>query len=289
MKIAVTGSNGLIGKSLVEELKKRRIDVIECNKNNCNILNFPKLKSQLKGVNIVIHCAAQLDENAKNLFEVNVKGTENVLEASAINQVEQFIFLSSVGVYGAIKEIKTEKTKPQPVTNYEKSKFLAEQKVLSYQEMFHTTILRPAIIIGKNEYWKKIIKLIKKGFPLIGNGKNKWQTVCDEDVVSAIIFCVNNENCLGETFIVAERNPISLKELVNFIRIESGLNGTVFCIPEFVGFFFAKINEFVNIVPMLNTAYVNRLLKERIYSTKKLEAIGWKAKFYAKDSIRKII
>ncbi|VVC00124.1 L-arabinose 1-dehydrogenase (NAD(P)(+)) [uncultured archaeon] len=288
MRIAVTGSEGMIGSALAKKLRQQGNEVIECTRKSCNILEQEKIKSAFMGCGVVIHLAAQLDEQAPELWEVNVKGTENVLEACAENQIEQLIFLSSVGVYGAQKGLKTEETATQPETIYEKSKLEAEKKVLSFQEVFHVTILRPAIVLGNNTYWRQIIKAIGKGYPLIGNGKNHWQTVSVEDVVSAIAFCIGKEECYGETFIAAEKAAITLEELVALVRKEAGISKPVQKIPFFLGYLAAHFNALIKFVPMLTPPYVKRMQADRWYSTAKLEALGWKAKDSSREILPKI-
>ena len=291
MKVAVTGSNGLIGKILVQKLRGKKFEVAECSRQNCDVLNPKQVEGALKGAKIVVHCAAQLEEEAHDIFDINVKGTENVLEAAAKNNAEQFIFLSSVGVYGPVPGLKDEKTESRAETNYEKSKLEAEKKVLSFQEVFHTTIMRPAIVVGRNRYWKKIIATIRKGFPLPGSGKNKWQMVCAEDVAEAIIFCIAKEECFGETFIVAENEEslMTLEELVNFARKELGLKGGTGKIPLWIAKIMAFLNSFIKIIPLLTPSYLARMQRERAYSTKKLEALGWKAKRSGKECLKELV
>ncbi len=289
MKVAVTGSEGLIGSLLVEKLKDGKHSVVECTRENCNILDPSQLKKMFRGAEAVVHCAAVLDEDAKNLFEVNVAGTENVLEAAAANGAREFIFLSTAGVYGSLGWVKDEKTEPRPETAYEMSKLEAEKKVLSYQEVFHITILRPALVLGKNRYWKQIISTIKKGFPLIGSGENKWQLACAQDVAGAIVFCLGKQECYGETFIVAEKQGLKLAEIAGIIRKELGMKGEIGKIPVFLGMLIAHLNALLNFNPLLKPAYVKRLLAERGYSTKKLESLGWKAKHSTREELPKIV
>lgn len=285
MKIVVTGSTGLVGKELVKKLKEKRFQVFGGNRDNCNVLNKRQLENAFKGADIVVHLAAKLDEHAQDMFDVNVKGTENVLDAASKAGVKQFIFLSSIALFGETPGLKNEESPVNPGTKYEKSKAEAEAKVLSYQEEVPVTILRPAIIVGDNSYWKKIIGIIKRDFPLIGNGKNKWQLVCVSDVVDSILFSMNNEDCIGETFIVAEKNPMSLKELAIFIREESGIKKPIKQIPFWLGQTIAFINGFLKIIPLLEPAYLKRMNRDRHYSIKKFEKIGWKPKSSGKDCL----
>lgn len=289
MKIAITGSEGMIGKELVKRLERKGRKVVKCTRENCDVLNLESLKKNFKGCTIVIHLAAQLDEKASDLWEVNVKGTENCLEAAAASGAEQFIFISSVGVFGLQPGLKDEKTEPKPETLYEKSKLEAEKKVLSYQEVFHVTILRPAIVIGDNKYWGQIIKTIGKGFPLIGDGKNHWQTASAEDVAEAIEFCIGNEDTYGETFIVAEKDAKTLEEIVETIRQGLGMKGKIMKIPAWLGNFIAIINSVARFNPILDPEYVKRLQADRHYSIAKLEKLGWKPRHDSEEVLKKII
>lgn len=289
MRVAVTGSEGFLGKLLVKELRERSDLVIECTHRNCDILDAEAVKKTLKGAEIVIHLAAQLDEQAKDLYEVNVRGTDNVLEACATNNISQFVFASTAGVYGSAKGMKTEETSPWPETPYERSKLEAEKKALSFQEVFGVTILRPALILGNNKYWHQIISTVAKGFPLIGEGKNKWQVACAQDVVESIIFCMGREECYGEIFIVAEKDALTLEQIANAIRKELRMKGEIPKIPLWLGMIIATINSILNFNPILKPAYVKRMQFERSYSTKKLEALGWSANCSAKDKIPALI
>ncbi len=291
MKIVVTGSAGMLGRALVKKLVAKGNTVIGCDRPACDILDVEGLKKTFAGVDVVVHLAAQLDEDAKELWGVNVKGTENVLEAASQSNVQQFIFLSTVGVYGGTPGTKDESTPPNPETEYEKSKLEAERKVLSYQEVFHITILRPALVAGGNSYWRGIIGAVKKGTPMVGKGKNLFQLVCAEDVVDAIGFCIGKEECYEETFIVAEPEEaaMTLEEVVSHIRKEIGMRDQVKKIPVAVGWLLAHLNSLVKFSPILKPAYLKRMLRERRYSTKKLGALGWRAQRSTKECISKLV
>ena len=289
MKIAITGAKGMIGRALVKKLSAKGNKVIECDRENCDVLDPGQLRKAFNGAEVVVHLAAALEEGADDIHEVNVKGTENSLETSAENKVRQFIFLSTVGVYGNSPGMKDENSPLNPQTEYEKSKAEAEKKVLSYQEVFHVTILRPALVVGDNKYWRGIIKTISKGFPLIGSGKNSFQLLCLQDLVEAIRFCIDREECYGETFIVAEKEASTLGGIVDHIRKELGMKGATPKVPRFMGNALVAANSLLEFNPLLKKSYVERLAHERLYSTKKLEALGWKHLHSAKECISRLV
>ncbi|MCR4368976.1 MAG: NAD-dependent epimerase/dehydratase family protein [archaeon] len=280
--IAITGSNGAIGRALCARLAKKGFEIRALDRKTGDVLDKKALTKAFAGCEIVIHCAAVLDEDSKKVFEVNVLGTENAVKAAAAAGAEQFILFSSVGVYGSLPGKKSESTKPNPQTPYEKSKLAAEEKALEFQELINVTILRPALVVAKNTYWEQIIKTVKKNFPLPGGGKNAWQMVCLEDLAEAAIFCVGNEKCYGETFIVAEKNTRTLMQTVMQIRKAAGIGGKQPTMPLWAAKILAQLNSLARIVPLFTPAYLNRMARERNYDTTKLERIGWSAK---KDSL----
>ncbi len=238
---------------------------------------------------MVVHCAAILDEKNPELFKVNVEGTKNVLEAAAQNKVEQFIHVSSVGVYGQQKGLKDESTPTKPSTRYEESKLEAEKLVNNYQEVFHTTILRPAIVLGENKYWESIVKTIAKNYPLPCEGKNKWQMVSVEDVVSAIIHSIKNPDFYEETFIVAEKKPLTLQEVVEIIRENSGLKKRVIKIPVLLAKIVVELNKVFKFSELLTPEYLQRLQADRHYSIKKIESTGWKPRHESRKDLPSLV
>jgi nucleoside-diphosphate-sugar epimerase len=294
MKILVTGSNGFIGKRLVQELKKKRHFVKEFSRSNGkDILNQKHAENAMKGIDVVYHCAAELDEEAKLLFEINVTGTKNMLEAAAKERVKQFIHLSTVGVMGNFKGTADESTQYNQKTAYEKSKTEAEKLVLSYQEAIPITIIRPAFVFGNNRHWKSIISMISKNLPLPVNGKNIWQTIYLEDLINSLLIVLDNENAVGETFIVAEENPLTLKEFVEEIRKNLGMKKKIITVPGFIGktgaFVMGTIAKLFGKKPLLSLEYLERLDRNRSYSVEKIKSIGWKQKYSTKAAIRETL
>lgn len=294
MKILVTGSGGFVGKRLVLALKQRGHEVFGFDKSTGNdILDFEGVKKAAKRMDAVFHLAASLNEHDKKLFETNVDGTKNALEASAQEQIQQFIFLSTVGVMGDVSKIADESTPLNPQTPYEKSKAAAEELVLSYQEVLPVTIVRSALVLGPNKEWKQIIKTIKKGFPLIGSGKKFWQIVSVDDLVNSLVFLLGNEKAVGETFIVAEQNPKKLIELVELIKKELGILQKTKTIPVWIGMllsyamlFFAKITKKETVLP---PEYVARLVRNRQYSIEKIKKAGWMPKTSTEEAVKKTV
>src|SRR4030042_5568434 len=131
-KILVIGGAGLIGSHVVEELLKEDVNEVIVYDNFCrgtlenleealkdprcrifeiggDILQSDILTAAMKGVDGVVHLAAlwlfQCHEFPRAAFDVNIRGTFNVLEACVANNVKRLVYSSSASVYGdAVEE-----------------------------------------------------------------------------------------------------------------------------------------------------------------------------------------
>lgn len=112
MKIFITGSAGLLGKVTVQYLKNAGFEIVSYDlSNGQDILSYDQLKQASLGCDIIVHLAA-VDEPSESdigarttgtpekVFEVNLQGTKNVLEAAREHSVQKVIVLSSVDVFG---------------------------------------------------------------------------------------------------------------------------------------------------------------------------------------------
>lgn len=295
MRILVTGSAGFIGARLVDALRARGHYAIGFSaEQGKDVLNFEALNTAVKGMDVVYHLAAVLDElKREEMRKVNVKGTENALQAAAKNDVKQFIYLSSVGVYGNFKGKADERSEIKPDTAYEKTKAEAEKLVWDYQEMVPVTIIRSALVMGANEYWKGIIKMIKKGSPIIGSAEQKWQTIYVDDLVDALVFVLGKEETFGEIYNVAEKDEPSLKEIYFEIKKNLGMEMKFKNVPAFLGMLLAYAMSFKAKISgkksIMLPAHVKRLLKQRFYSTEKIQKLGFSPKYDMKKAVEKTV
>lgn len=287
MKIFITGSNGMVGKELVKKLKAKKHTVIEFNKSdNKNILDKIALKKEMKKIDIVIHLAALLDGSQKEVWETNVIGTKNVIEIAIEKKVKKFIFLSSTGVYGSFKGLINENTSKKPENDYEKSKAEAENIILNYQEQISVIILRSAMIMGANTYWKNMFNLLKKNYPLPCNGKNNFQIIYVKDLVNAIILLLQKGKS-GEIYLISGEEKWNLKQFCETAKkeITKDKNSKINTIPSAVAIILGKLLK----IKILNKDNIRHLCKERNYSIEKIKKLGYKQKYKLKDALNQTI
>ncbi|MCD6576184.1 MAG: NAD-dependent epimerase/dehydratase family protein [Nanoarchaeota archaeon] len=294
MKILVTGGAGFIGSHLVEKLSKERevivydnfssgkkefLDGINCEIIKGSILDLEKLKEAAKDVEIIYHLAADPDvrksyyEPIKN-FEIDAKGTLNVLEAARINDVKKFVFSSSSVVYG-IAEIPTPEEAPiKPISNYGAAKASSENYMMSYSNLYgiNCLSLRYANIIGPKsthgiifDFYHKLLKNPNE-LEILGDGTQKKSYLHVKDCVDATVFTAEKLNKKYDVFNVGSEEQISVKGIAELIVNELGLSNVKF---KFTG---GKIGWPGDIPQML-------------LSIKKLKSLGWAPKYNIKEAI----
>lgn len=150
--VLVTGGAGFIGSHTVDLLIKRRYKVIvydnlstgkqeNLNKKaefvNSDIRDFAALLKATKNVSYAIHLAAQISvpksiKDPRETFEINEKGTKNVIVACRKNKVKKIVFSSSCAVYGDNPDLPlTEKSGLRPLSPYAESKISCENLLLA--------------------------------------------------------------------------------------------------------------------------------------------------------------
>jgi nucleoside-diphosphate-sugar epimerase len=237
MRILITGATGFVGSHLVARLlddnksltSKRqyairilmrrgsKLNNIISNNDAADKLEIvygdltdnASLLNATKDVDIVFHLAALLGSpeiTYSQIYDANVKGTQNLLRASEKNKVKRFIHISSVAAMGPIKQgmIADEKTPCNPVSDYDKTKYLAELAVK--ESKLRWTIIRPTTVYGPGEIKNKakMFSFIKKGlFRIIGDGKNMLALVYIDDLIEAILLAAHSNASSCQTYIIS--------------------------------------------------------------------------------------
>lgn len=167
INILVTGACGYIGTVLVPKLLARGHDVVAFD-----IMWFgnflhshPRLKVvrgdvrnpdeiDLRSVDTIIHLASVANDPCGDLdpkltWEVSCLATMQLADKAVRNGVKRFIYASSGSVYGVKDEPQvTEDLELKPISEYNKSKMVAERVLLSYTENMCVQIVRPATVCG---------------------------------------------------------------------------------------------------------------------------------------------
>ena len=219
MNILVTGANGFIGQALVKNLLQTKHNVIACVRQSvkptldCEYRFIDKLDSKtdwqdaLKGIDVVIHCAAIMPTRNNNLSdvdkakEVNEAATMNLAQYAMQQGIKHFIFLSTMSVYGLTTGHITASTPLNPNTPYGQSKAKAEDALRALSsENFVVTIIRPPMVYGPNckGNFKTLYKIANVA-PIFPKVNNKRSAIFI-DSLSAFIKIVIDQKIEGILF-----------------------------------------------------------------------------------------
>lgn len=221
-KILITGKNSYVGNQLAEWLKKEpnKYEVIKrsVRDNKWKEIDFSRF-------DVVVHVAgiAHIKENKNNeklYFEINRDLAFKVAKKAKKEHVNQFIFLSSMSVYGIDNGIITKDTSEKPKTNYGRSKLEGEKIIKALQSKdFNVAILRPPMIYGKDckGNYSKLAKSIDyvPVFPKIKNQRSMLYI----DNLTELIKLIIEDNSYGTFF------PQN-KEYVNTIKMIEAISST---------------------------------------------------------------
>lgn len=158
MRIIITGLRGYVSNSL-----RRWLIYNGYNASEVSLLSLKGnswYRTILRGVDVIVHCAALVHQNKSDLpieeYEsINTKLTTELAKKAKEEGVNQFIFMSTKGVYGQKKDcfhevIIDENTQETPFKKYGISKYKAEQALMELQDNnFMVAIIRAPFIYGK--------------------------------------------------------------------------------------------------------------------------------------------
>lgn len=221
MIVGITGSNGFIGKALVEKLQKQK-DTCNVKIFNGDVLNFNQVDVFARDCNKIIHLAGILSNDFNNLIEVNVKGTRNIVDACRKNGIEKMIFASTGAVYGEPFKngISFENDPLTPNTLYGLSKFYAEEYIRFSK--IDCVILRFPNVYGPDNNKGVIYNFLEsiqkeKKVNIFGTGKQKRNFLYVNDAAEAIVKTLGYRGS-NKVFNIADNKLYSLNDVVEKLK-----------------------------------------------------------------------
>jgi nucleoside-diphosphate-sugar epimerase len=228
----VTGATGCIGSALEARLAREgwRVVALARTQAPSSFLNrLPNVKlligdlaereritSAMKNCEVVFHLAAKVhaapDTPPSEFTRVNVDGTRHVVEAAIENQVNHFVFFSTVAVYAESDKVLDEISATIPVTAYGSSK-LEDERIVG-ESLLRATVFRLPVVYGPRDRGNvsKLIAAIRRGrYFVVGDGRNLKSMVAVGNVVDAALMAANKQ--VGGTYIVTDARPYSQAEI----------------------------------------------------------------------------
>jgi len=197
-KILITGANSYIGLSFETYIEERYSDdyIID----TIDMMDKDWEKKSFAEYDVVFHVAgiAHQKETRKNrhlYYEVNCDLAVKTAAKAKQEGVSQFVFLSTMSVYGKNTGVITKETKPNPTSSYGKSKLQAEEEFRKLQtETFQVVILRPPMVYGKGcrGNFQAIVKIVDT-LPIFPKVNNRRSMIYIENLCAFVVMCVQEE------------------------------------------------------------------------------------------------
>ena len=296
-RILITGAMGFIGCRLLKFLEAYEYEIyVLCRQPHpdyetvvCDLHSDVIPKDALKGINTVFHLAGfahDLGDASKveKLYRsVNVDATVQLAEIAVQQGVKNFVFVSSVKAGGSplSGRCMTEEDLGEPDGIYGKTKREAELKLLriGLQSNMQVSIVRPSLVYGPGVKGNLRLMLagIEKGwFPPLPEFNNRRSMIHVEDLVRTLFLVGGDYRANGEIYIATDGVAYSSREI--YVAM-CGLLGKVvprWSVPKFLFDLMALISPRIR-------KKVDKLFGDENYSSKKLQSIGFCAKYGLRD------
>ncbi len=306
--ILLTGATGFLGGALMSRLAEnpmykgvvaavRSKSVIWPNGVNQvqvgDLLSTTDWSNALKGVDVVLHCAARVhwgQDEIKNSLEVyrevNVNGTLNLARKAAQAGVRRFIFISSIKVNGEFTlpgKPFTADDIPSPSDDYSLSKLEAELGLVDIQAQtgMELVIVRPPLVYGPGvkANFASMMRWLKFGIPLpLGAIQNQRSLVSLSNLVDLILTCIYHPAAANQILLVSDGEDVSTPDLLRRMGRAMGCEARLLPVPE------RLLRVAADIVGRADTA--QRLcssLQVDIFKTRHL--LGWKPPYTLEDGL----
>ena len=298
MKIFVTGATGFIGKSLVGELIRKN-NKVYClvrpgllNKERLfekkvlwiigDITNADFIKRCPRDIDCVIHLAALIPHGKytkDDYYQVNCKGTENVVKYFLGSKAKRFIHISSIAVF-------------KPDTDYSITKLKAEkivERIASYEREY--VIIRPTIAYGPGDTRPAFLSLFRYInrciFLPLGRGENYFHTIYVDNLIQAIQLAMVREEAKNNNFIIGDVPCSQMKDIYRIVYRCLGKNMPFIYCPIFLAKIASFLGSFIPSFPITKER-VGFLTSSKVYNIDKTrELLGYNPKVGLSQGMKK--
>jgi nucleoside-diphosphate-sugar epimerase len=294
VKVALTGATGYTGGRLLDALRLRGDAVTALARPSSarppapgvrwvegDLSDRRALQDAVQGADVVLHVAAvyrTAGHSDAYYRDVNVGGTERLLEAAAQAGVRRFVHTSTVGVHGDVREPPADENAPfAPGDVYQATKAEAETLARERGRVLgvEVVVVRPGAIYGPGETrLLKVFRAIARGrYAIVGSGRPFYHLVYIDDLVQGFLLALDRKEAAGEAFIVAGPRYVSQTELAATIARHTGGRVLPVHVPaapvQFAGDLCEALCVPLGLEPPLHRRRVDFWTKSRAFSIEK--------------------
>ena len=242
MNILVTGGCGYKGTVLVPKLLARGYSVtvvdtmwfdnfLEPHKN-LNVLKTDVRSIEtvpLTDIDTIIHLASVANDPCGDLdpkltWEISALATMQLADKAAKSNVKQFIYASSGSVYGVKEEDQvTEDLELKPISEYNKTKMVAERVLLSYSDKMVVQIIRPATVCGYSPRMRLDVSVnmltmqaLTNGLITVFGGNQTRPNIHIDDITDVYLHLIDHKDSIQGVYNAGFEN-ISILDIANMV------------------------------------------------------------------------
>ncbi len=302
----ITGGAGFLGINLCRHLLARGQEVVsldladfdyperdQIREIRGDIRHRDQVDRAMQDVDIVVHCAAALPLYAPDeIMSTDVDGTRVVIDSALQHGIKRVIHISSTAVYG-ITNVQPMREDDQRigVGAYGKAKVQAEDICVARREAgMIVPIIRPKSFVGPERLgvfallydWAKD----GRGFPLLGDGRNRYQLLDVDDLCEAIRLCAELPvEQVNDTFNIGAKEFTSMGEDYQAVLDYAGFGKRVTPLPAEPAIWLLRLLEALNLSPLYKWVY-ETAAKDSYVSIERAEAkLGFAPRYSNQDAL----
>lgn len=300
-RVLVTGASGFIGRPMVAALLRAGYTVRAATRrpvsfpNAVEAVTIPDLRNSidwapiLHEVDGIIHLAGpahkRIPDAAYSEFDqINWTATQRLATAAKEAGIGRFIYISSVRAQSGASSVHLvrEQDEPRPTNQYGRSKLAAETAVQASGVPF--TIFRPVVIYGPNPKgnMRTLARLAQLPLPLpLASFSGRRSLLGIDNFISAVIFALKNPAAVNETYLLADKTPMTVTETFAILRKIQGRSLTTVSVPGFI----------VRLLFVLcgRGHLWSRFAGDLIVDTRKFESLGWRPAVDTYEGLRRMM
>ena len=326
MKMLVTGGTGFLGSHLVERLLAQGHEVRALARRTSNVSllesedvevvygdveDFESLVEAASGIDVVFHAAGRVTPGWGRWEQFHgaiVKGTENMLAASAGAGCSRFLYVSTGGVYGEACEGGAAACEATPChitrcpdTYYESAKLQAEEAVFDNHDQgrLQVSVVRPPAVYGPRDKLVADRLFRHVSAPIVvwpEEAEPLYSVVYVTDVVECMVLAATSDRAVGQLYNVAPPGGIRMHDFAAAMMRATGRRRPQLTIPYGVGYAGCAVMEGwsrlrrVQDMPYLTRSALRFLSKGVLLDgTKARQELGWEPKVSVEEGTRRYV